>query len=347
MLKLKLYLPSDQYVWNTNDLFQQNEVSICKPFFLRKNDNSIHIVHLNKYFPSQQFTDDCGFMKCSVHGPDVINVNKLASVKAFVKAFNSRYPNKKNEKEQNVKVTENVALPTSSLLYHLHCIGVSHPKVREEIKIMPNQGATLVLIEGPTSMLSDYEDLEVPVRTRKKKKFVKETKKPYLVPHASDALTNKGIRSFRQRFHVIEPCNIFRCDKTTENEIHDVNSFDQYVSQGTNDTIHTTCYDLECYPNGLIFCFRENQMASEMTIKEEHVLDSHMQHNEIYEKFGGVVVSEWFRHDNILHVDSEAVKLMHTVYGEKGFGDRSCAKCLGTNIYNGERHTEALVGNPL
>ena len=162
-----------------------------------------------------------------------------------------------------------------------------------------------------------------------------------------DANDQCGRKSFKQRFHVVEPTNIFKQDNFRENEIHDIHSFNQYVSQGTNQTIETECYDLERYPDGLIFCFKENEAASEMVIKKEYVLDQNMQHNEIFQRFGGIVVSEWFQHENMLKVDQEAVKLMHTVYGEKGFGDRSCAKCLGTNIYNGQRNTEATVGNPL
>ena len=80
---------------------------------------------------------------------------------------------------------------------------------------------------------------------------------------------------------------------------------------------------------------------------EEHVLDKNMQHNDIYKRYGGIVVSQWFRHENIIKVQDDEVNMVQMVYGQKGFGDRSCAKSLGTNVYIGKRQTEALVGNPL
>lgn len=296
-------------------------------------------MYLNIYSDSPEFTDREGYLKCSPHGPQLVSIKNLSSVKAFL----SKCP-RKNQKEDKTKVTTNIDICEQSLL---HAIGPTSMTGNKTIKVMDNKGATLIVVEGTLSMLSDYDDLKVSVRIRKDNKVKKVLKKPYLIPNVMDAMKGKGNTSFQQRFHVIEPANIFRHNKTVCNEVHDVESFDDYVQQGDNFMIPTTCFDLKCYPRGLIFCFREVDDALEMKIKEEHVLPNSMQHNEIFEKYGGVVVSEWFQHNNFLKVPMEAVEIMQTVYGQKGFGDRSCSKCLGTNIYNGPRHTEATVGNPL
>lgn len=302
------------------------------------------MIFLNRYFNSSEFTDKQGNIKCATRGPDLIRVNHLSSVKSFY----SKHVRLLKQDVQSPQVTTEVPFSNQSLLQCLHNIHPTSSNNRETMKVINNKGATLVLIEGPTSKLSDFKDLMIPDITRRKGRVVHGQKKPYLVPNVKDAKIGMSARMFQQRFHIIEPRNIFENDASICNDLHHVESFDDYVSQGISSMISTTCFDLKHYPHGLIFCFRKVQDETcEMTIKSQYILPSSMQHNEIYEMYGGVVVSEWYQHENFFNVPQEAVNVMHTVYGQKGFGDRHCAKCLGTNIYNGERQTEATVGNPL
>ena len=101
------------------------------------------------------------------------------------------------------------------------------------------------------------------------------------------------------------------------------------------------------HKNGLIFMFRENQNNTKCEIFEEVILDNNYQPNELYEKYGGVVVSHWLFNKKILKVPIVMNDLVKLVYGQRGFGNRKSTKCVGSNTYQGNKATKASVGNPL
>ena len=162
----------------------------------------------------------------------------------------------------------------------------------------------------------------------------------------------KKKRSYRQRFHLCKRANPI---KEGEPYQRDAKTFDEYISQDKHESsenfmgsqFETICYDIEKYNKGLIFLLKLKENATQCKIVSEIVLDNDYQPNELYEKYGGIVVSHWISDNNIIGVSHEILNLMKQTYGERGFGDRTSTKSVGMNIYHGNKQTNATVGNPL
>ena len=118
---------------------------------------NVKVIYLNIYNASQSFHNTSGYLKCIKKGPDVVqNVHKLPSVKRFLMHYHDPLIIPSSTPSVSVEVDVDV----QSLLFTLR-------KTTKKMKVMNNKGATLVLIEGGMSCLSNFEHLSHGSQSRK------------------------------------------------------------------------------------------------------------------------------------------------------------------------------------
>lgn len=313
-------------------------ISNHDPILFELSDN-VEIYYLNLYRANGSFCDQSGCLKCSPNGPDIHKITSIRSIKNFLKD----QLRKTKPIIPSTSISINETVNSSSLLSSFLRLPNDKSKADASTKIMDNTGATLVIIEGSVDSLQNMSNFKYKHKLWKGKH---QFKKPYLIPNCSDSLSSIDRATYTQRFHLhkkgnpLTPENGFSCHIDDFDEL--ISSDSDYVSER-----YTTCYNLEHFPNGLIFAFRRNDNLEKSEIVEEIVLKLPLQPNEIFQYHDAIVISQWYLNTTFHHVSQEAVNIVHNVYGQSGFGNRSCASCMGTNVYRGDRQSTALIGNPL
>ena len=312
-----------------------NEVKVFgKPCLHSIHEPSVKAIYLNLYNASQSFHDSDGNLKCIKLGPDIVpNLYKLSSVKRFMKKYKGCFAGSLLSPSVSVEVD----VDDQSLLFTLQ----KNPK--NKMKVMNNKGATLVVIEGTMSCLSQFENL---CHESQSTNEIAIKMKPFLIPFASDAVAGKDCNKFEQRFHLKRDPNPL---KHVPGHSDHIQSFDSICTSDKEfqSAIETICYDVSRYDKGLIFAFKCNEDIKKPRIVRECILQTSMQPNDVFKKFKAVVLSEWFNHPNFFHANQEAINLVHNVHGQTGFGSRCSTSSVGTNVYSGKRQTLATVGSPL
>ena len=310
--------------------------------------DGVTVKYLSIFDGSSGFFDSEGYLKAPLEGPNVIRfVSNKSSIRSYIKKLISEKTTESQSSSKPIsfklkKVTTDSDLSVNSLLFSM----INQKKKTQKsptFRAMDNKGALLVIIEGTESTLQAYKDMAHHYQNRHGTAI---KKKPFLIPFASDAV--EGCKDFKwnQRFHLkLDPNPLSESHAYSEH----LDDFDNYCASDEPfpGPISTTCYDISKHDNGLIFAFRPNAQILHPTIVEEIILEQVTQPSEIYAEHGAYVLSEWFRNNSFLRTDQNAVNLVQRVHKQTGFGSRSCASSAGTNVYDGQKQTEATVGTPL
>jgi hypothetical protein len=122
-------------------------------------------------------------------------------------------------------------------------------------------------------------------------------------------------------------------------ELKEIN---QKLKMSSQTVVDLRKYDLENYPNGLLFLYRPNDKLIEQTVVKEWDTTEPMEHWQ----FNGTVMSHWIHNPHIYTVTQDHIDVMESVFGQKGFS-RSGVDSIGLNIYTGTKSSPRVIPSPL
>jgi hypothetical protein len=183
-------------------------------------------------------------------------------------------------------------------------------------------GTHVVEIEGPVTSLRDGVD-----------------KNCLLVPLYLNSSLDKESDSHVERY-VYLPRNKYNSMVSTH-PIETLNMNDM-LTHLSDKVIDLRKYDLDKYPNGLLFLYRPNNSLRNQTIVKEWDTTEVLEHWQ----FNGTVMSHWIHNPNVYSIKQSHVDVMESVFGHKGFS-RSSVDSIGINIYTGTKSSPRVIPNPL
>jgi len=217
------------------------------------------IRYLNTVVPGLVLFD--GTIKALLDGPDKIRPTK--SMKALIKRT-SRSPT--HMKEPPVTTST----PTVDGLLSAFSSGQCHARAT-----MARKGAHVIIIHGPSSSLIQHPCVD------------NNTK--FLIPYSPQTGTI-------QKFAFIKDVKTYKASVPARQQ--STSAYDTNLKNLASGSVSLETFDLENYPDGVLFVFKADESMRHTRIIKEYDTDEPMEHS----KFEGIVLSHWHFHPDILRL---------------------------------------------
>jgi hypothetical protein len=313
------YYNKDTQSWVMENNVEYN-INIEQAVLLRRGEFKLRFVNVVQYKQSNQSHD---YIEACLHGPDT--VPRTAEMKRLMQEKKPSFRCLLPEGSLDVPSRYVPKCPLLDILYR-HKRGQPNGTSRNKIKRRSTAavGTHIVEIEGPIATLRDGIDktcLLVPL-VENDNSYVQGCNDPHIQRYVYlPKKTHKGISS---------------------NDPQELNEMNQKLLMSSQRVVDLRKYDLENYPNGLLFLYRPNEKLIKQTIVKEWETTEPLEHWQL----NGTVMSHWIQNPNIYTITRDQVDVMESVFGNKGFS-RSSVDSIGIYIYTGMKSSPRVIPSPV
>lgn len=284
------------------------------------NTFQFHIRYLNAVTHKND-SDECYHISTSILGPDRVPIS--ASIRIAAKKFQESNP---LLPDGILTIAINKVIRSHGLLGVLYQykkgMRDSCSSKKFSRNTMAQIGTHVVEIEGPTEKLRDGLDpssLVIPLLEE-------------------DDITSSSCPKLHKYVYV--PRAVYK--QLAKGGRRNANHLNKELKDISGTELTLTKFDLNTYPNGLIFVFRQSDEYRVPTIVREFKTTTIMEHCQ----FNGTVMSHWTVSQNTYTISKKIITIMEDVFGGNGF-NRKSVNSIGINVYIGEKSSSRAVANPL
>jgi hypothetical protein len=312
----KDFYNKDTQNWSSDNKVEYN-IKMERAVLLRRGEFKLRYINVVEYKQNQGYD----FIEACLHGPDT--VPRTVEMKRLMQEKRSSFKCLLPEGSLAVPSRYVQRSPLLDILYRYKG-GKPNVTSRNKIKRRTTAavGTHIVEIEGPIATLREGID-----------------KTCLLVPLLTNNNSSSHNDSHVQQY-VYLPKKTHKC--LSANRPQESNEMNQKLLMYSQKVVDLRKYDLENYPNGLLFLYRPNDSLSKQTIVKEWETTEPLEHWQ----FNGTVMSHWIRNPNIYTVKRAHVDVMESVFGHKGFS-RSSVDSIGINIYTGMKSSPRVIPCPV